>query len=183
MLPMDIPYVPVQETPIVLAQAATRGAAPPPEYILKACMETAGAGDPGMPAALVEPDGMLATYMQKQSGRYVDISAVKNVVMLKNTAHGKIVANTAPSGRQYYTYVPAKKHQGNDSAVFMAEYAGSRFRIDVSLHVLPVAGKKKTTTCPPMQLLKAGKPALGSSENSFRTIALRLPPEPKHEGG
>ncbi|MDH4234527.1 MAG: hypothetical protein OEV15_05290 [Gallionella sp.] len=168
MLPMDIPYVPAQDTPVVLAQAATGSAMPPPEYILKACMETVIAVDSGL--TLVEPDGMLATYIQKQINSYVDISAVKNVVLLKDAAHGKIVSNTAPSGRQYYAYVPPPKFRGNDKAVFMAEFKGNRFRIDVELHVLPVAGKKKPTTCPSPQLIKARKSALGSSGYNSKFI-------------
>jgi hypothetical protein len=46
MFIMDIPAVPPQQTPIVLAQAATPGATVPLDYILKDCQETESTGDP-----------------------------------------------------------------------------------------------------------------------------------------
>jgi len=43
MFTMDVPYVPAQDTAIVLAQAATPAAtATPADYLLKTCMEGGG---------------------------------------------------------------------------------------------------------------------------------------------
>lgn len=200
---MDIPYVPVQDTPIVLAQAAAPGAAPPPDYILKTCEEFRSAGVTESAMNMVDPADSLATYIERKIHRYVDISAIRNVSLLKDAAHGKISSATTTFGRVYYTYNPAPKYQGNDKAVFMAEYGGSRFRIIAEFHVFLSIDRKKPSSCPPPQMITVKKPALGSSEYklypvpasfatsysafghapSSMTIALRLPPEPKHEGG
>jgi hypothetical protein len=44
MFIMDVPSVPAQQTPIVLAQAAAPGATAQPDYLLKDCKEVPSAG-------------------------------------------------------------------------------------------------------------------------------------------
>ena len=59
MFTMDVPYTPMQDNPIVLAQAATpgAGATPQPDYILTGCKETESTGDPRSAVHAVDPAG------------------------------------------------------------------------------------------------------------------------------
>lgn len=65
---IDIPAMPVQETPVVLAQASAPGTAAnqQPDYILKACTETQSTGDPRSAVRGIDPAYMLKNYIQSR---------------------------------------------------------------------------------------------------------------------
>ena len=74
MFTMNVPYVPPQETPIVLAQAATLAAGSntqQSDYVLKVCQETESTGDPRSAMRAVDPAGMLAVYLGNRGDRAI----------------------------------------------------------------------------------------------------------------
>ena len=175
MFTMDIPYVPMQETPIVLAQAATSGTTPAlhPDYLLNVCEQTESTGDPMSAMRGVDPAYMLKNYIQNQVHHYVDIAGITNISLLEGTTHGKITSGTTNYGRTAFGYDPEPSYVGNDKAVFMADFDGKHYKITVELHVFVMVDEKLPTTCPPPQLIKVnGKPVSGSSDFNLNPISL-----------
>ena len=173
MFTMDVPYVPMQETPIVLARAATSGTDPTlqPDYLLNVCKQTESSGAPMSAMRGVDPAGMLNIYIENQVHHYVDIAGITNISLLEDTAHGKLNAKTSGSGRVYFMYEPEPSYVGKDKAVFMADFDGKHYKITVELHVFVMVDEKLPTTCPPPQLIKVnGKPVSGSSSFDLNSI-------------
>jgi hypothetical protein len=173
MFIMDVPSVPVQQTPIVLAQAATP-AAPQPDFILKTCKETGSTGDTGYLMNGVDPAGMLAVYLGNKSNRDIlndpaALAAIK-ITLLEGTKHGELDG----AGSLAYMYYPEEGYVGNDKAIFMAEFEGKRYKIIVELHVFDVAPmESQPTSCPPPQLIKVnGKPVSGASSYDWNSIPI-----------
>ncbi|MEO7622036.1 MAG: matrixin family metalloprotease, partial [Gallionella sp.] len=172
MFTMDVPYVPVQDTPILLVQAATpgAGATPQPDYLLKDCQETTSVGDPTSAFRAVDPAYMLKNYLEwhdKSGTLVIDLSSIKTT-LLQGTTHGKITSVIDNIGRSWYGYDPIPNYVGNDQAVFMAEFEGKRYKIALELHVfagsVPGDFGDSHSTCPPPKLIKVnGKPVSGSS--------------------
>src|SRR4030088_3125633 len=73
MFTLDIPYVPAQDAPMVLAQAAvnsgTGSSTRQPDYLLKVCQENESAGDPTSAMRDVDPAGWLAQELGNRSNR------------------------------------------------------------------------------------------------------------------
>lgn len=107
MFTLDVPYVPAQDTPIVLAQASAASAAPQPDYLLNYCKETESTGDPRSAMRAVDPVYMLANYLNSHSSKQVvfDLTSIKTT-LLEGTKHGEIVAGTSNYGRTAYRYAP-----------------------------------------------------------------------------
>ena len=169
MFIMDVPYVPAQETSIVLAQAATLaagGSAQQPDYILKVCQETESTGDPRSAMRGVDPAGWLAVYLGNRSDRdiYGDSATLASIktTLLEGTKHGEITAEVDNTGRTSYGYDPVPEYVGKDRAVFMAEFEGKRYKIVIDLRVFIMVNEYKPV-CPQPQLIKVKKPASGSS--------------------
>lgn len=164
MFIMDVPYAPVQETPIVLAQASTSGAGSDtqqPDYILNACQETEHTVDPRSALRGVDPAGLLGVYLENRDRKPVNMAAIKTI-LLEGTKHGKIVAEIDNLGLTSYVYDPEAEYLGNDRAVFMAEFEGKRYKIVVDIKVLYIVDDN-SNQCPEPQLIKVNKPASGSS--------------------
>jgi hypothetical protein len=172
MFTMDMPYVPPQETPIVLAQASAPAATPQPNYILNDCQETESTGNPRSAMRAVDPASMLSSYLywhdkaRVQSGVPIDLASIKNITLLQGTTHGNLVAGISNTGRVAYRYDPTPNYVGNDQAVFLAEFEGKVYKIVLELHVFETVFESdpNATTCPPPELIKVnGKPVSGSS--------------------
>lgn len=164
MFAMDVPSVPAQQTPIVLAQAATLAAGSSnqqPDYILKACSETESTGDPRSAMRAVDPAYALKNYIQNRDKHYVELAAIKTT-LLEGTTHGKITSGTTNYGRTAYGYDAEPNYVGKDKAVFMAEFEGKRYKIVVDLRVFTMVNENDPT-CPPPQLIKVKKPVKPSS--------------------
>jgi hypothetical protein len=166
MFIMDIPYVPVQQTPIVLVQAATLGVVttPQPDFILKECQETEHATTA---FSGVDPAGMIKNFIENRDKHYVDLATIK-IALLQGPSHGELAPGTSEYARSSYTYDPESDYIGKDSAVFMAEFEGKRYKIVVDIVVVeqvvenPVPAGEKPV-CPPPKLIKVnGKPASSS---------------------
>lgn len=166
MFIMDVPSIPAQETPIVLAQAATLGASAnlQPDFILNTCTETESTGDPMSAIRGVDPVGWLRAYIGNRDNRIIDsaTTAAIKTTLLESTTHGVLNQRTAKSGAVYYMYDPTPNYVGNDRAVFLAEFEGRVYKIVVELHVFKTVNENNPT-CSEPQLIKVTKPAKPSS--------------------
>jgi hypothetical protein len=170
MFIMDVPYVPAQDTSIVVAQAAAPSATTQPDYLLKICQETEHTSDPRSALRGVDPAGWLAVYLENRDGKVVDLVSIKNLTMLQGTKHGKIFSEIDNVGLTAYHYDPEAGYLGDDQAIFMAEFQGKRYKIVVDIKVLDVV-VENLHVCPPPQLIKVnGKPVSGSSSYDLNTI-------------
>ena len=172
MFTVDIPYVPVQDTPIVLAQAATTaagGATSSPDYLLKTCMEVSSSTASRAVPNLVDAAGMLVVQIGNREHRYIDpATATVKLILLENAKHGELVPETSGSGWVSYTYSSKPGYLGKDEAVFLAEFQGKRYKVVVNLVVSkdlienPLTSDM-TPVCPEPQLIKIkSKPSSGS---------------------
>ncbi|MBI5429459.1 MAG: hypothetical protein HY938_03250 [Nitrosomonadales bacterium] len=163
MFTMDVPYIPAQDTPIVLAQADTAvGSTPQPDYLLKVCQNTtSNVNDKTAAIRGVYPAGMLRTFFSNQRDMIIDVTKIKTTLQ-ESTTHGKLVEHTADNGAVYYMYEPTPDYVGDDRAVFMAEFEGKRYKIVVNLKVSYVVDNY---LCPDnrYELIKVKKPSTGSS--------------------
>lgn len=153
MFTMDVPYIPVQDAPIVLAQTAApaAGSTPQPDFILKDCQQTESTGDPRSAMRAVDPAYLLHNYLAPKYD--IDLAAVKTALM-EDTTHGKITTVVDNLGRTWYRYDPEPNYVGNDRAVFMAEFMGKRFKIVLNLVVSLVVDEHplmdgEKPVCPP----------------------------------
>ena len=164
MFIMDVPYVPAQDTPIVLAQAAADSATPPADFILNQCTETYHTIDPRSAFRAVDPAGMLSVYWASV-GRKLDLADIK-VTLLQGTQHGTLTEGVSTLGRVAYRYDPAPGYLGDDQAKFMTDavYEGKHYRtmIIVQIKVLESVNER-APTCPDPVMIKAPKPATGDS--------------------
>ncbi|MBU0621138.1 MAG: hypothetical protein KJ795_04770 [Gammaproteobacteria bacterium] len=148
MFTMDVPYVPAQQTPIVLAQAAPITAATPqPDFTFNACTEvehvtTAFSG--------VNPALGLASYLERQGRSTIDLATIK-ITLLQRTSHGELTLGASDHARSMsaYSYDPEPEYIGKDRAVFMAEFEGKRYKIVVDIVVVEQVNENGPSVCPP----------------------------------
>jgi hypothetical protein len=167
MFTMEVPYVPAQETPIVLVQAETASAPPAPDSVLNVCRETASQAQfAGTAIRGIDPVVMLANALNSVTGKPVvmDYSVIKNITLLEGTKHGELLTRTASDGRTTFRYNPIPNYVGEDRAVFMAEFEGKRYKIVVNLKV-SLGVDYNDPLCPenPYELIKVTKPSSGAS--------------------
>lgn len=175
MFSMDVPYVPPQETPIVLAQASNTSAPATPDFILTGCQETEHTPDNSIsPFGGVHPAGMLRNYLENKG----KVSEVKlediKITLLTGTQHGKLNAEFGRTRLLSYSYNPTPGYLGDDRATFMAEYKGKHYKIVVTIKVL--AGvDENTPVCPAPTLIKGNsKPVSDSSPYLLNSFTLTL---------
>ena len=167
MFTVDIPYVPVQDTPIVLVQAATpaAGSATPfPDYLLKMCTEVASSNASQAVMNRIDPAGWLAVELGNRAGVSIDQAtrATIKITLLESATHGALDPKTSDSGRVSYTYSSKPGYLGKDEAVFLAEFQGKRYKVVVNLVVSkdlienPLTSAM-TPVCPEPQLIKLQK--------------------------
>lgn len=174
MFIMDIPYVPAEETPIVLVRAAAPGSTPQHDYLLKLCQETESTGNPKSAMRAVDPAYMLKNFLySSSSGKIIaDLASIKTT-LLEGTKHGKIFAEVDNEGLVSYHYDPEPNYVGNDRAVFIAEFEGKRYKIVLKLHVFIVVDEHDTT-CPDPQLIKVTQPKPIPGSSSYESGATTL---------
>jgi hypothetical protein len=119
-----------------------------PDFILKACKETASTGDTNYLMNGIDPAGMLAVYLGNRSNRDIlgnsaALAAIKTT-LLEDAKHGEVIVGT-----RSYQYDPTAGYVGNDKAIFMAEFEGKRYKIIVELHVFDVAPRGQARSPPP----------------------------------
>ena len=173
MFSMDVPYVPAQEAPIVLAQAGKFSAPVTPDFILSDCQETEHRpNDPRSAFGVVDPAYMLKNYLASK-GSEVKLEDIK-VTLLTSTQHGKLNAEFDSTGLLSYSYNPTPGYLGDDRATFMAQYKGKHYKIVVTIKVL--AGvDENTPVCPAPTLIKGNsKPVSDSSPYLLNSFTLTL---------
>lgn len=182
MFIMDVPYIPAQDNPIVLVQAAATGASTPlqPDYILNACKETEH-GDPMSAMRGINPVGMLVTYLINKDNRHIDLATEASIktTLLQGSKHGNLVAGTSNYGRTAYRYDPTPSYIGDDRAVFQAVFEGKVYKIVVDIKVLEVVDETPGgSQCEPPKLIKVTKPSSGDAGfgagYDFNTISVTL---------
>jgi hypothetical protein len=109
---------------------------------------------------------MLATYLQNHANRTVtmEMLAAIKTTLLQGTTHGKIFAVVDNTGRTSYHYDPTPNYEGDDRAVFLAEFEGKVYKIVIDLHVFEFVVDESASSCSAPKLIKVKKPASGSSD-------------------
>ena len=160
MLIADVPYVPVHDTPIVLAQAATlisggtpAGSIQSPDYMLTACQEMPGMSEPTSAERIIDPAGYVAGLYYEHFKLEPDPSSV-SITLLVSPSHGKIVLVTDNVLWPGYRYDAEPGYAGKDQVTFMAKYHGKTYKVIVNLEVSAVGSIPTNPTigpgvCPP----------------------------------
>src|ERR1035437_2994492 len=190
MFTMDIPYVPTQDTPIVLAQAAAPTAGngtQQPDYLLKLCGDTTSGDNQNTAMNGVDPAGWLAGFLDNLDNRFIaaDARATIKLTMLQSTTHGKLIYHKTDAGLEYYMYQAEHGYKGKDSAVFLATFEGKTYKVVITLNVYPVEGiaDNLPSTCPAKStLIKLKKPTSGSSGLDTGSITVNIADLPNAAG-
>ncbi len=176
MFTIDVPYVPVQETPVVLAQAiGIGGTTQQPDYLLKACDEVPSMGDLTTAMNAVNPLGMLRIALQNRDDRFIDPASIVNVTIdiIEDTAHGKLIPKSTGTGKAYFMYQPDAEYIGKDRVIFMVEFESNHYKIVVDL-IVSLGVDENSPQCPDIQLIKVKKPISGSLGNDLNFISLNF---------
>lgn len=145
-------------SPIVSAAGATL----PADYILKDCQETFHTPDPRSAFRAVDPAYMLKNYLQAwEVPGVVNLADIKTT-LLQGTQRGNLLSSTSNAGRTTYHYDPAPGFYGDDKAIFMAEYAGKRYKIVIQIKVTENFNENDPQCPNKPVLIKVTKPSSGS---------------------
>lgn len=166
MFVMDVPYVPAEPAPIVLAGGTSSTTNTPgrPVYLLKECQEVPSVGDPRSAQRSVDPATMLRDYIEGRVHRALDPKAFKNPTLLESPKHGKMTRRGGDSeGFVAFGFDPTPEYIGKDRAVFTVDYKGQRYKIVVEF-IVSHRVDENTPLCPAEpKLIKVQQPASGSS--------------------
>ena len=171
MFAMDVPYVPVQEAPVALMQAASTGASVTPDFILNSCRETEHTRDGSVsPFGVVDPAGVLRYYLVNRDKKSeLKLEDIK-FTLLTAPQHGKLKTEFDSKGLLSYAYDPTPGYLGDDRATFMAEYKGKHYKIVVTIKVLEIVDESGSA-CPPPKLIKVNNKSVSDASpyqlNSF----------------
>jgi hypothetical protein len=142
MFTMDVPYIPEQQAPIVLAD---KGSAPAmqPDYILHGCQAVSSSESESPESAErgIDPALVLALYISRRdyaTGDHTDDlrAAVKNPILLEGPKHGRIHVVDEKGYGRVFRYEPVPNYEGKDSVSFMVEFKGNYYKIVIELVVV-----------------------------------------------
>lgn len=168
--------VTMQDTPTVLAQAATstRSDTQQPGYALTTCKDTTSGDDQNTAENGVDPAGWLTSYIEKRDQRPIEPAqiATTKLTLLQSTTHGKLIRHTTDAGLEYYMYQAEHAYKGKDRAVFLAVFEGKTYKVVIDLNVYPVEAiaDNMPSTCPPPQLINVTKPSSGFNDYGAQII-------------
>lgn len=173
MFVMDVPYVPVQETSVVLAAetATTDKGALTVSYILKDCQPVPSMGDPKSAERVVDPASALSNYMENRVGHALDFAAFKNPTLIEGPKHGKMTREVDSKGDVAFGFDPTPEYVGSDVAVFTVDYQGRQYKVIFELKVRKVVDQN-IEYCPKPTLIKVKKPAAGSTDYGLGGISV-----------
>jgi hypothetical protein len=184
MFTIDVPYVPVEEAPIVLAQATAQNQQPQPDYILRSCTETMHEDEPSA-ISIVSPGGVVADYIMGLRKKGLNLSdfkptlligpqhgTLKEIVLQHGTLKEIVVHDKTwfvPSHDDYLSYVydPNPGFLGKDSATFMVEFEGKYYKVEIEIQVQTNIDGKENPDCnfyP--KVIKVRKPSSGDAGDS-----------------
>jgi len=163
---LDVPYLPLPNLPIITLQDQSDKTKKGNEasskleqkfnFIYKECREFEDTMAEDSAERVLIPALSLANYFALKSNykREFDYRDIKTSI-LQEPKHGELTERIDNKGNILYTYDPEPGYLGKDSAVFVAEFNGKRYKITTELRVVrPHAGE---SNCPPNRLIKVGQ--------------------------
>jgi hypothetical protein len=170
MFTIDVPYTPVEEVPVVLAQTATQNPRPQPDYILKSCIETEHEDKPSAISS-VDPAAAVLLYVQRLRKKPLDISGFKPTLLVE-PQHGRLNEivvhdeSLVPHHDDYrsYIYYPDPGYIGEDSATFMVEFEGKYYKVEIEIQVRVIIDDHDNYGCDSRPKgIKVRKPSRGDT--------------------
>lgn len=167
MFAINIPYVPVQETSIVLAEATISRTSPntltadgnqKPDYILNDCQEFTNHMDPSSAEHSIDPAGQLSNYYYDNYKRQIDDNAIRASILVE-PKYGEMVERVDTTGHRAYSYNPNPGFLGTDTVVFQAEYGGKRYKIVMKL-IVTTTILGNDPLCSKPRLIKVGNQSI-----------------------
>jgi len=190
---LDVPYLPLPNLPIITLQDQSDKTKKGNEasskikqkfnYLFKDCQEFEDTIAEGSAEHVLIPALSLTNYFEQASNykREFDYRNIKTSI-LQEPKHGELIENINSKGSINYTYYPEPGYLGKDSAVFVAEFNGKRYKITTELRVVrPHAGE---SNCPPNRLIKVGQftPTPNDYKVTFSDLTGSAVGETKGEG-
>ncbi|MEO7482096.1 MAG: hypothetical protein ABIT70_15905, partial [Sulfuriferula sp.] len=177
MFIMDVTYVPVQDSAIVLTQDATLGSArgQVSELLLNACQEIPSLAPPPAAERLIDPIDDITGYYYQHFQIEPDLNSA-SATLLVGPKHGKISAR-ADISQSMYQYDADPGYVGKDQVVFQVQYRGKSIRMVVDLQVSNVESipDNGSGVCPAPQLIQVnGKPVSSSSGYDSNSISFNI---------
>ena len=164
MFTLDIPVE--QQATIIIADKSTARSSPleQPDFILQECQVVSSGEHEKLSSAerIVSPALALWNYIQLHEQRpgvfdqaTVDKISQLKVSLLKAPEHGRIYLSAV--GSNVFHYDPVTNSQGKESAAFMVEFEGKRYKVIIELVVLYTNGSDGNCLNPPKLIRVNGK--------------------------
>jgi len=131
MFIMDVPNIPAQEPPLIVADAsATQVAAQKYDRTIGVCHLSANPFVPKSAENVLSPPMEITAYFRKKE--HYKIEGQPSVSVLQMPAHGALV----DEGEGYFAYYPEKGYLGNDRATLLVEVGGKKVRMEYFFRVM-----------------------------------------------
>jgi hypothetical protein len=164
MIFLDVPYVPPQETPMIVAAAADAVGKQPVDYLIRSCTETEHDLKPDNALRGVHPAAAVMGYMQRLQKKFLDIAEFKPT-LLQGPQQGSLEYIVGNDGSMFYAYDPKPGFLGKDKAVFMVEYRRMHFKVSIDIHVLEIVSAHESTCPSRPTVIKLRKSSRGSGSD------------------
>jgi hypothetical protein len=154
MFIVDIPDVPPQYAPVVLAQSSQVQAAKGEfDRVIGVCQLVENPANLFMPPGelsgtnAIGPTGAVESYFVSAEGKTLKEESAESTV-LKGPAHGRL-QSLSENGSVLLYYVPNNGYLGKDSVTFQVLMDGMKVKVAYSLHVVEnVQGSDDSVICP-----------------------------------
>jgi hypothetical protein len=159
MFTVDVPYIPPQPDSIEMVQTAGAEAIQP-EYLIKTCVEAAntsygGGGEFSITLPLV---GHVLAHEGRQASYEERLKMWKTVTLTQITdyAHGEVTLVDSSTPYDKFRYTPEPGFLGKDSAMFIGEFEGKLYKIQMNILVAKTFSDEAHTQspCPPDEMIK-----------------------------
>lgn len=131
MFIMDVPNIPAQEPPLIVADAsASQGAARAYDRVIGVCHLSANPFVPKSAVNVLNPAMAIKNYYRVEEK--FKITGQFNISVLQMPLHG-ILEN---EGEGYYAYYPEKGYLGNDQASLLVEVGGKKIKMEYFFRVM-----------------------------------------------
>jgi hypothetical protein len=128
MFIMDVPSIPIQETPVMVADAATtQNSAQKYDRVIGVCHLSDGSTSDGA----MEPSMEMHDYYRVKERLTID-GVVNSIVILQMPKHGKLEGPVDGN----FSYIPVKDYLGNDRASLLVEVGGKKVRMEYFFRVM-----------------------------------------------
>lgn len=131
MFIMDVPNIPVQEPPLMVADAsAAQNTAQKYDRVIGVCHLSANPYDPTSAQNTMSPPLAVKNYYYNYE-KY-KIQGPSSVSVLKMPEHGKL----SDEGGGSYSYLPEEGYLGNDRTTLLVEVGGKKVRMEYFFRVM-----------------------------------------------